>query len=530
MMLHRLAMLHRPIAVALVSLALLSSQRVAAQCQLGSFATLDFGTAHAPFPNDYFGRDAAVDGDVLAVAAPFKDVPGFENIGGVYVYRWDGGAFAPEAVLLPAAAEPWSLFGDKLVLDGDVILAGTAATLTEFRWDGLQWNETTTLTLASSATSLDLDGDVLAVGSSSVFAADGKLTIYERLPSGWELEQVLPNPVFTYLTNFGRVVKLRGDTLVATGDGLSAAQVDGAVIVYRRTPGGWVVDDAVTASDTLVGDRFAAAVALTEDALAVSATRSDELDPSTGQVVEDNGSVYIFRRDASSGQWVEEIRLQAELMFEDQHFGSYLDLDGDVLGVASLPAVGNGTVTVFRHDAGSWSQAGGPLLDELIPVIYYPAGFAVSGELLVTSTAHAWIQGVDSAGRANVVDLHPLLDVGDGLAGTGGLTPSLSLGPGLCPGGSFRVTLTDARPASLAWLVVGTAVLGAPFKGGTLVPTPELVDGPLVIGGAGGLAVEYVWPVGFGGLPTVWQAVVQDPEALADFALSNGLTLTSAGL
>jgi hypothetical protein len=524
-------MLPRPVAVTLVTLALLSSQRAAAQCQLGSFATTDFGAAHAPFPNDSFGREVAVDGDVLAVAAPHKDAPGITDIGGVYVYRWDGAEFAPDAALLPAAAEAWDRFGDRLVLDGDVLLAGNAATLTEFRWDGLQWNETTTLTLASSASSLDLDGDVLAVGTSSVLPADGRVTIYERQPSGWELEQVLPNPASTYLTNFARVVSLHGDTLAATGDGLAAAGVDGAVIIYRETPGGWLFEDALTASDTLVGDRFGTTVSLTDDALAVSAIRSDELDPSTGQVVEDNGSVYIFRRDASSGQWSEEARLQSQLLFEGQFFGSLLDLDGDVLGVAALPNVGTGTASVFRHDAGSWSQAGVPVLDELIPVMYYPAGLAVSGEQLVTSAPHAMVEGVAFAGRANVVDLHPLVDVGDGLAGTGGLTPSLTLvASGLCPGGNFRVPLTDARPASLAWLVVGTAVLGAPFKGGTLVPTPELVDGPLVTSSTGSLAVEYVWPVGFGGLPTVWQAVVQDPEAPAGFALSNGLTLTSAGL
>jgi hypothetical protein len=73
--------------------------------------------------------------------------------------------------------------------------------------------------------------------------------------------------------------------------------------------------------------------------------------------------------------------------------------------------------------------------------------------------------------------------------------------------------------------VVGFSGLFAPFKGGTLVPKPDLLLGPFPTSGAGQLVLPGTWPAGLPGLLTFWfQAWIQDPAGPVGFAASNGVT------
>jgi hypothetical protein len=114
-------------------------------------------------------------------------------------------------------------------------------------------------------------------------------------------------------------------------------------------------------------------------------------------------------------------------------------------------------------------------------------------------------------------------DLGAGLAGTSG-TPVLA-GSGLLLGNdAMALTLSTARPNAPAFLIVGFSALGAPFKGGTLVPDADFVLGPFTTSGAGGLSLPGTWPAGLPELLSLWfQAWVQDPAGPKGFAASNGL-------
>ncbi len=517
----------RLVAAVLAAAALAPLAPAAGQCELDAFDTFDFGPGNELAGSDFFGRVVAVDADVVAVAAPYNDEPGLENVGGVYVWRWDGDDFAPEARLLPAGAGAWGLFGQLFALDGDVLVSLGDQGLVEFRRDGAAWIETTTLVPGQSFKDFDMDGDHLALGRPAGAFGSGELVLYERLPSGWEVEQVLPNPFPAQALLFGWDVSLSGDALAASAFS-SVPGLDGVVFVFRRGPGGWSLEDSVTGD----ADEFGMPIALSGDVLAVSAPSSDEIDPGTQAAIADNGAVHVFRNDGA-GHWVEEARLVPQDLGEQSWFGSTLALDGDVLAAASVHGGGNGApaaLAVFHRRDGAWHEDVHPLPEDFVASDNYGSSLAVSGEIVVAGSSSHSTGGFTAAGRAWAFDVHPVLDVGDGLAGFGGVAPGLDLADGLCPGGPFAVTLADARSSSPAWLVVGTSVLGAPFKGGTLVPSPDVVAGPFVTSAAGGLDLAFTWPAGYGGLPTAWQAAVQDADAPKGFALSNGLTITAAGL
>jgi hypothetical protein len=79
-----------------------------------------------------------------------------------------------------------------------------------------------------------------------------------------------------------------------------------------------------------------------------------------------------------------------------------------------------------------------------------------------------------NAGAAYLFDLDlPWTDLGFALPGSNG-TPALSgLGP-LTSGSSNQLDLVSAKPSATATLIFGLSQLGAPFKGGVLVPNPQL--------------------------------------------------------
>jgi hypothetical protein len=67
-----------------------------------------------------------------------------------------------------------------------------------------------------------------------------------------------------------------------------------------------------------------------------------------------------------------------------------------------------------------------------------------------------------------------------------------------------------------------------PFKGGTLVAFPTILDVPLVTSGSGTLNLPFVWPTGLPPYTNLWfQYSISDLAAVKKVALSNALKATT---
>ena len=81
--------------------------------------------------------------------------------------------------------------------------------------------------------------------------------------------------------------------------------------------------------------------------------------------------------------------------------------------------------------------------------------------------------------------------------------------------------------ARFATLVAGLSALQAPFKGGTLVPAPDVLL-PLATDAAGALGLPFTWPQGVpAGIELYVQFWVQDASASHGLAASNALRGTA---
>ena len=114
-----------------------------------------------------------------------------------------------------------------------------------------------------------------------------------------------------------------------------------------------------------------------------------------------------------------------------------------------------------------------------------------------------------------------------GVAGVSGVPVLSGSGP-LVGGESVTLTLANGKPLASAFMVIGFAQLNAPFKGGVLVPSVNLLLPGLPLNGAGGIALSAPWAKGLPAASKVYfQMWMPDPAGAAGFSGSNGLRATT---
>jgi len=143
-----------------------------------------------------------------------------------------------------------------------------------------------------------------------------------------------------------------------------------------------------------------------------------------------------------------------------------------------------------------------------------------------------------AAGRRSDGGLAPLIarmtadtgafdDMGFGLVGSAGM-PGLDGAGDLAPGSSWSLAFDGALPGAPSWLVLGAAELSAPFKGGVLVPAPDLVVLGLATDAAGAFALPATWPAGGErGLDVVVQLWSEGGGGPVGWSASNGVCATT---
>lgn len=118
-------------------------------------------------------------------------------------------------------------------------------------------------------------------------------------------------------------------------------------------------------------------------------------------------------------------------------------------------------------------------------------------------------------------------ELGGGLAGTAGEPELIGTGS-MLPGAPTRLSLTQAAPQAPAALVLGASQLGAPFKGGLMVPSLDALFAALSTDALGQLTLNAAWPTNVpSGTTTYAQVWITDAAGPVGFAASNAVRWTA---
>ncbi len=251
----------------------------------------------------------------------------------------------------------------------------------------------------------------------------GSAHIYERdgATEQWISTQVIPNPDLGNYEEFGKSVSIWGDVLAigTSGDTPVPSTIEsGSVTIFERDglTGQWIEGQLISHPDPQGINIFGETVSLSGNRLAVGAPWQPA--GSSGTIF-NAGSVFLYERDSNSGEWILETSIANPEPQEWEEFGRSLSLDGDFLVVGiplddSAGGVDSGSVFLYQREAatGQWVpvEVGAPagnLPGQLIgPNPSTREGFgssvALDGDLLAVGAHLDEVNGMDEAGSVYI--------------------------------------------------------------------------------------------------------------------------------
>ncbi len=272
--------------------------------------------------SDHLGTAVAIDGNTIVVGAAEKEVNNIRDAGAAYVFTSSGtDNWSQTAVLTATTPYTQDLFGRAVTIDGDTIAVGAPWANADTRFDtgfaylfyrsSGQWNQVKKLSASDPhpydrfGTSLALDGDTLVVGayqpgssSGGVLPGPGAAYVFERNLGGadqWGQRAKLSAAGGASGDRFGFATCIAGDTVVV-GAYLAEVGEDiyrGTAYVFERNTGGnnaWGQTAQLLAPDGRMGDQFGFAVAAGGNILAVGAPYANR------SPVLNSGAAYLFFR------------------------------------------------------------------------------------------------------------------------------------------------------------------------------------------------------------------------------------------
>ncbi len=286
---------------------------------------------------DYFGLSCVVGSDFIAVSA-YGDDDEALNAGAVYLYRYNGTQWYEERKLVASDAATQGWFGWSMAASGNVLaisalqqfdMAPNKGSTYVFRWDGGDWIEEQILVAAPTpgeATALGhataISGDVIV--SSLWTVSSGSAVVFRYSGSDWAEETRLVASDGVPFDEFGRGVAVDGDTIaVGALSTLTPGFGYGAAYLFRLSAGTWIEEQKISAM-TAENIGFGWCVALQGDDVFVGAP----------WYLSTEGAIFHFRLEG--GDWVE----QSQWVAADSGFTEWVGYLGSSVAVHGLQVLG----------------------------------------------------------------------------------------------------------------------------------------------------------------------------------------------
>lgn len=385
-------MSYRSSAVLLLwALVSIQSTEAGPYCQQQELRPADLG------PDDKFGFPLALDSDTLVIGAQGEWIPAAGRRGAAYVYRLVGSSWVEEQKLeLPEPPTPGDdTFGWSLDIDGDVIavaapwnnsVAGSAGAVFVYRRVGGVWVLEQKLVASNGGFDewlgyrVAVDGNVIAASSRHNSGAgfwSGTVYLFRFDGTMWVEEQTLSKSSYDY-KHFGRAISFRDNRLVVGSQyNPQFPLLDlGAAFAYRHNGNSWVVELSMHLNEVAPIDfQFGQGVFTDGDTIVIGSPGT----PTTG-------AAYIYEYDGL--HWLFEQKIEATGVGAPGKISSG-PTDGDtlVLGTPWDSAVGDraGAAHVFTRSGTTWTQQqrlvahGAAPLDHFGGAIVLGNGFAIVG-------------------------------------------------------------------------------------------------------------------------------------------------------
>jgi len=321
---------------------------------------------------DYFGYDAALDGDTALIGALMDDDNGVDS-GSAYVFTRTGTTWTQQAKLLASDGAAGNHFGYFVRLDGDTAIVGAnwdddngnkSGSAYVFTRTGTTWTQQQKLLASDGAEGDRFGGSIAVSGDTALIGAyydddngvdSGSMYIFTRTGTTWTQQQKLLASDGAAGDIFGGIVSLSGDSaLIGAGGDYNST---GAAYVFTRTGTTWTQQQKLLASDGAAGDAFGNwGLSLDGDTALIGSNGDDDMGLNSG-------SAYVFTRTGTT--WTQQQKLLASDGAAGDAFGFLVSLSGDTAFIGACQdddmGLNSGSAYVFTKSGAdlTFSIAGG---------------------------------------------------------------------------------------------------------------------------------------------------------------------------
>jgi hypothetical protein len=285
-----------------------------------------------PRLGDQFGVGLAYDLDTLAIGAPFADQSALAD-GNVSVFVQSGASFTPEAVLGQPMGQNGIAFGWSVALDGNNLAVGApyydngagpaSGGVFVFKRAGGVWTPDATLVPTDPESqdwfgyAVAVDGTTALVGAYGKGSDQGAAYVFLRNAAGWSQQAKLVSVPSLAQRQFGFAVALQGNQAFVGAPG-SALQnrIPGSVHVFLRTGTVWSKQLELSASNGQAYDFFGGAIEIQGARLVINAR--------------DNDFAYLF--SGIGPNWVEQLALSTQELGAEAFEGIAVEGTSWILG------------------------------------------------------------------------------------------------------------------------------------------------------------------------------------------------------
>lgn len=301
----------------------------------------DQGVLRAPGAqqfNDLYGSVLSMYGDKMAVGARDRNSGGSKR-GAVYMYNWNGTAWALGDELGPDTLVDNDMFGSSVSLYNDRLVVGSEGSdggdglVYTYSWNGTVWLESDSLGPPTQGTGnyfgrvTTLYNNKMAIGVPGNINNTGIVYTYQWNGTAWTMDQPTLQPQeLLQGDQFGYSLVMYGNRLA-----VSAAWNDtgGSVYTYQWDGGAWIRDEgSLTPSSGSYG-HFGYSLSMYLDRLIVGAFSSDG-----GGVA--RGSAYTYKWSTDTSEWIEDTHVLVPSELDDgAYFGNSVSLYDDKMVVGA---------------------------------------------------------------------------------------------------------------------------------------------------------------------------------------------------
>ena len=334
------------------------------------------GGSAADTDGSFGGTQMDIDGDRAMIAASAETTPSGTFAGVVYLFHRSGGGWALEKQVESLDPQDYEFFGSQAALEGDTLavvakndvhpLPGGSVQM--FRHTGLTWMFDRKLQSngdVAYTASISLEGSTLVLGlpgkRNLQSVTGGAFMVSSNSSGNWSFFTLVFPPDPQEGESFGYSVDIDENRIAVGAPGRTQGTKTrcGAVYVYQGSGNGWTKEAELFAADGTAGDQLGAKVSMDGGRIVAGAPEQKR-----GPVLVD-GAAYIFAPEGSS--WTQESKIFGPLA-DGLHVklgsGVAIACDGRRVAVSSeIGKVYSGQVLIYERVGKTWFRRGSLIND-----------------------------------------------------------------------------------------------------------------------------------------------------------------------